>query len=198
MQELFPLFGINSDVESMPHIRYNSVRTGTQDALRLLNSRYLSTPTSQGVKSTMYAFSVLNEFRNPVSALIPFSDSNNDENLLNVNFNRYIPLVDEQGRLITNMGVTYPWNILSIVDGQNAFLAWDFVSRYVIEASICHDTTNEPVPITSIWWGRPSLGYQTFDTPILRRYAREHAADIIELVSESSWYEIIFYMRIKS
>jgi len=195
MQELFPNFSVMPDIEISQNFRYNSVRTGDFDPLRFYDARYLSTPLTQSVKSFMYVFSVQNEFRSPVSALIPFDASaDDDENMLRVNFNNYIPLADEQGRLITNMGLTYPWNIISIVEGQNATLAWDFVSQYLIPASLNRDITNAPVPITSLWWARPSLGYYTFDVPIIRSFTREHLADTIDTVSRTNWDEYIFYI----
>ncbi|MCL2373217.1 MAG: hypothetical protein FWC78_07420 [Defluviitaleaceae bacterium] len=176
------------------NVRYNSTRNGQWDPLVTTGARYVVNPTAHGFKSFMYAFSVLNEFAAPVAAVIPLYEPNIEGNLLTVNFNHYIPLVDERGRLITNMGTTYPSNLISIIAGPNEALAWDFVTQYLIPASLCATTTYAAVPITSLWWGRPSMGPHTFDLPIIREHTHQHLTGAINQVAQTSWEELFFYM----
>lgn len=183
------------DVRALSHIRYNSTGFGS-DMLRWFDAQYLHTPTIQELTADQYVFSVLNEFRTPLSGHIPFHREYNPENLLNTNFSHFVPLVDEQGRLVTNMGLTYPWNLVSFGNTANAQLAWEFASRFLVEASVCRNTTSEAVPITSLWWARPNLGHYSFDSPILRQLTREHLTQTIDFVSTTtSWGELTLFLN---
>jgi len=127
-----------------------------------------------------YAFVVHNQFLNPVSALAPIRTDMGGHFTY---FHRYIPLVDEMGRLRTNIGTTFPWNTISIANNSNAHVAWEFVSRYLVPASICPEINATPVTLPTMS-GRLNSGLQTVNSPIERTAAAAHLPYIFTLTKE--------------
>ncbi|MCL2285745.1 MAG: hypothetical protein FWC32_05200, partial [Firmicutes bacterium] len=135
-----------------------------------------------------YMFMVHNEFLNPAAALTQFRPSSLCPVDMVLNpvythscqaFRRFIPLVDEAGRLRTNIGTTFPWKTVAIADGDNADLAWVFVSQYLIPASICEENND--------FWGRfnvLNLGVHTFDSPIERSVAAVHFPNLFTVPTQ--------------
>jgi len=139
-----------------------------------------------------YAFVVHNQFLNPLSALTPLRTDLGAEWPL-THFHRYIPLVDEMGRLRTNISTAFPWNTISIVNNSNAYVAWEFVSRYLMSASICPQINEIPVniPATPTMSGRLNSGLHTVNSPVERTAAAAHLPYIFTLTKDHSgaWCE---------
>lgn len=117
-----------------------------------------------------YLFVVQNQFLNPVTALVPFRK---DLGYELTHFSHFIPLVDEMERLRTNIGTTFPSGTVSIANNSNASLAWDFISRYLIPASICPEINETPVSVPNMS-GRLNSGLHTVNSPIERSAASAH------------------------
>ena len=129
-------------------------------------------------ESLEYMFMVHNEFLNPAAALTQFRPSSLCPVDMELNpvythscqaFRRFIPLVDEAGRLRTNIGTTFPWKTVAIANGSNRDLAWTFVSQYLIPASLCAENNYFRATNRLI-----NLGIHTFDSPIERSVAAAH------------------------
>jgi len=136
-------------------------------------------------ESLEYMFMVHNEFVNPLTPLAPFrtfsycwSSYGNRGEIIRLNpcadeaFQHFIPLVDEAGRLRTNINTTYPWKTVGIVNGSNTDLAWDFVSRYLIPASTCANNNNDVQNFFR------NIGLETVDSPINRSVAANHLSNV--------------------
>lgn len=143
---------------------------------------YISTPTTMANAAFRYLFVIHNEFLSPINVFTPFYSQV---------FDGFIPLVDESGRPKTNMATTFPWKTLCITNNDNAQLSWEFISRYLIPASINRDVTTGPVPITSLLWARPNIGAGSFDTPINRHLTPQHISDILNATKLMGWVEFI-------
>ncbi|MCL2373187.1 MAG: hypothetical protein FWC78_07270 [Defluviitaleaceae bacterium] len=142
---------------------------------------YFTTPYTLYRSVEYYAFSVQNQFLNPLNAIIPFTGTGEQP------FIGYIPLADTQGRLVTNMATSFPWKTISIVANENATLAWEFVSQYLLQASVCQTTTPVYAPVEAVGITRPSVGATSFDTPIAIDIAHSHIESILNLTQEIRW-----------
>ncbi|MCL2373276.1 MAG: hypothetical protein FWC78_07720 [Defluviitaleaceae bacterium] len=163
---------------SLRYFDQMSSRRVINNLISFIDLGYGVTPNTMWVGSFHYLFAVHNEFNAPINAILPFYTQA---------FDGFIPLADQQGRLVTNMATTFPWKTLSIVDNANAHLAWDFVSQYLLPASVCIDTIQGTVPITPALFANPNIGTNSFDMPILRHLMPGHFETMIELSQYISW-----------
>jgi len=130
-----------------------------------------------------HVFVVSNEFLAPIGAIVPFTAP--------AQFEGFIPLVDRQGRRKSNMGVTYPWKMVSIPRGDNDLLAWEFVTQHLIPASLCYRTNR------ARFWAIPNyvhtytnLGARTFDSPIIRDLTEPHFVNVFERTMTRRWLTV--------
>jgi len=155
-----------------------SAMSFVNNEVRFRDLGYAATPSTMFLGAFDYLFAIHNDFLSPINAILPFYHQD---------FDGFIPLADERGRLITNMATTFPWKTLSIVDNDNSALAWDFVSQYLLPTSLCIDTTYGAVPITPTLFANPNVGANSFDMPILRHLMPTHFTTMIELSQNIQW-----------
>jgi len=185
-------------IQAYRRFRYNFVprRSFTLALSHMLFTTYLYTwiQTCYYWESLEYMFMVHNEFLNPLTHLAPYrtysfcrSSARNHQEIVRLYpcgdeaFQRFIPLVDETGRLRTNINTTYPWKTVGIVSGSNTDLAWDFVSRYLIPASICADNNDDVINFFR------NIGLHTIDSPINRSVAADHLSNVFAMLLEREW-----------
>jgi len=142
---------------------------------------YMALPIDMTWGAYIYAFAVHNEFLSPINAILPYYGQQP--------FVGFIPLADQYGRLVTNMAATFPWKTLSIVDNENALLAWDFVSQYLLQASVCLDATSVLIPASGDLIVQPNIGVASFDTPIARGLAHSLIEDVLDRTQRITWVE---------
>jgi len=179
MQRLFPTAeGITDEWDVRNNLRYNSINR------HLLGDQFWrGSPGGMCHMSWDNVFFISNEFLLPIGAITPFT--------VPLYFEGFTPLVDRQGRMRSNMNVTYPWKMVSIPTGSNDLLAWEFVTQHLIPASLCYRTNREMFwAIPGVVHVRTNLGGSSFDSPIMRDLTESHFTDIFERSIEMLWIGI--------
>jgi len=163
---------ITSEKYAMNNLRYNSIGMGFHLGF------YDGSPGNMNIFYDNM-FLVSNEFLRPIGAIVPFT--------VDTEFEGFIPLVDRQGRRKSNMGVTYPWKMVSIPQGNNDLLAWEFVTRHLIPASLCYTTNQGGFWPYRMVYVHTNLGEKSFDSPIIKDLMESHFTDIFERTKTRYW-----------
>jgi len=147
---------------------------------------FVASPTDMLNWSRHYGFAIHNEFLLPMNVIAPFYDSDSAPGFVG-----FIPLVDERGAVKTNMASQFPWKTLAVANNDNAQLAWEFISQYLIPATVCPDITGRESQITPMLFARPNIGNHSLDTPITRSLTEEHIRHIFEMSNYLQWVHFV-------
>lgn len=184
MLRVFPMpEGMIDEWDARNNLRNNTIGRG-------VTSFWNGSPTNMRDWYMNYVFQVKNEFLFPIGGIVPYTEP--------TEFVGFVPLVDRQGRRKSSMGVTFPWKILSIPQGDNDLLAWDFVTQHLVPASLCERTNRRSALIRVIPGIAPvrvnvytNLGVRTFDSPIIQDLSEAHFTDVFERTLTRTWRAIV-------
>jgi len=135
--------------------------------------------------STRYGFAIHNEFLTPFNTITQIYPC-----YLPNGFVGFIPLVDERGSVITNMASQFPWKTIAVANNHNAQLAWEFISQYLIPATICPTATRREATIPSAGVVRPNIGTHSLDMPVTRSLTEEHVRQMFYFSQYILWIRV--------